>query len=149
MTSLFLRFIDHTQQCTTVGRTPLNEWSACHRDLYLTTHNTNTSGIRTHDPSRWAAADPHLRPRCHWYQRYGQVHSVIIMSWVECNIRGTVLCPVSSADANVTVWVGWKGQMKHSFVDSDSLCHSGFCHVTVWMCATVALVTGSKYLCVI
>jgi len=24
----------------TVGRTPLNEWPARHRDLYLTTHNT-------------------------------------------------------------------------------------------------------------
>jgi hypothetical protein len=26
---------------TTLGRTPLDEWSACHRDLYLTTHNTH------------------------------------------------------------------------------------------------------------
>ena len=26
---------------TTVGRTPLDEWSACRRDLYLTTHNTH------------------------------------------------------------------------------------------------------------
>jgi hypothetical protein len=37
----FLRFIDHTQRRTTVGRTPLNEWSARRRDLYLTTHNTH------------------------------------------------------------------------------------------------------------
>jgi hypothetical protein len=34
-------FLDHTQWCITVGRTPLDEWSACHRDLYLTTHNTH------------------------------------------------------------------------------------------------------------
>ena len=33
-------FLDHTQRHTTVGRTPLDEWSACHRDLYLTTHDT-------------------------------------------------------------------------------------------------------------
>jgi len=26
---------------TTLGRTPLDEWSARHRDLYLTTHNTH------------------------------------------------------------------------------------------------------------
>jgi hypothetical protein len=26
---------------TTLGRTPLDEWSASHRDLYLTTHNTD------------------------------------------------------------------------------------------------------------
>jgi len=41
MASSLLRFLDHTQRCTTVGRTPLDEWSACRRDLYLTTHNTH------------------------------------------------------------------------------------------------------------
>jgi hypothetical protein len=34
-------FLDHTQRRTTVGRTPLDEWSARCRDLYLTTHNTH------------------------------------------------------------------------------------------------------------
>jgi len=72
MASSFLRFLDHTQRRTTFGRTPLDEWSAPHRDLYLTTHNThnrqtsmNPGGIRTHDPSRRAAADLRLRPRGH------------------------------------------------------------------------------------
>ena len=41
VTSSFLRFLDHTQRRTTVGRTPLDEWSARRRDLYLTTHNTH------------------------------------------------------------------------------------------------------------
>jgi len=40
-TSSFMRFLDHTQRSTTVGRTLLNEWSARRRDLYLTTHNTH------------------------------------------------------------------------------------------------------------
>ena len=39
--SSFTRFLDHTQRRTTVGRTPLDEWSASRRDLYLTTHNTH------------------------------------------------------------------------------------------------------------
>ena len=39
--SSFLRFLDQTQRRTTVGRTPLDEWSARRRDLYLTKHNTN------------------------------------------------------------------------------------------------------------
>ena len=39
MASSFLRFLDHTKRRTTFGRTPLDEWSACRRDLYLTTHN--------------------------------------------------------------------------------------------------------------
>jgi len=40
MASSFLRFQDHTQRRITVGRTPLDEWSARRRDLYLITHNT-------------------------------------------------------------------------------------------------------------
>jgi len=42
MASSFLRLLDHTQRRTTVGRTPLDEWSARRRDLYLTTHNNHT-----------------------------------------------------------------------------------------------------------
>ena len=38
---IFVRFLDHTQRRSTVGRTPLDEWSARRRDLYLTTHNTH------------------------------------------------------------------------------------------------------------
>jgi len=41
MASSFLRFLDHTQRRNTVGRTPLDEWSARRKDLYLTTHNTH------------------------------------------------------------------------------------------------------------
>jgi len=73
MASSFLRVLDHTQLRTTVGRTPLDEWSARRRDLYLTKHNTHNKqismppgGIRTHDLSRRAAADLRLRPRGHW-----------------------------------------------------------------------------------
>jgi hypothetical protein len=73
MASSFLRFLDHTQRRTTVGRTPLDEWSTHRRDLYLTTRNTHNrhtamppGGIRTHDLSRRAAADLRLRARGHW-----------------------------------------------------------------------------------
>ena len=41
MTSSFLSFLDHTQRRITVGRTPLDKWSAHRRDLYLTTQNTH------------------------------------------------------------------------------------------------------------
>jgi len=58
----------HTHRKTTVGKSPLNEWSARPTGRYL--HNTQQtqqknihalSGIRTRDPSKPAAAD--LRPR--------------------------------------------------------------------------------------
>ena len=38
-------FLDYTQRRTTVGRTPLDEWSARRRDLYLTTHDTHNRQI--------------------------------------------------------------------------------------------------------
>ena len=40
-------FLDHTQRRSIVGRTPLEEWSARRRDLYLTTHDTNR-GFESH-----------------------------------------------------------------------------------------------------
>jgi hypothetical protein len=72
--SSFIRFLDHAQRYTTFGRTPLDEWSARGRDLYLTTRNTHIretsmprGGVRTHILSRRAAAaDLRLRPRGHW-----------------------------------------------------------------------------------
>jgi hypothetical protein len=57
---------------TTLDNTPLDEWSARCTDLYLTTHNTqqetdihDPAWIRPRNPSKRAAADPHLRPRGH------------------------------------------------------------------------------------
>ena len=38
-------FLDHTQRRSTVGRTPLDEWSARRRDLYLTIHDTHNRQI--------------------------------------------------------------------------------------------------------
>ena len=72
MVSSFMRFLDHTQRLTTVGRTPLDEWSSRRRDLYLTTqHSQQTNihapgGIRTHNVIRRAAADLRLIPRGPW-----------------------------------------------------------------------------------
>jgi hypothetical protein len=78
-------FLDHTQRRNTVGRIPLDEWSARRRDLYLTTHNTQQTnihapgGIRTHDLSRRAAADLRLRPRGHWDRQDATLHSLFCM----------------------------------------------------------------------
>ena len=47
MASTILTFLDHTQRRITVGRTPLDKWSARRRDLYLTTHNTHNRRIST------------------------------------------------------------------------------------------------------
>jgi len=66
-TSSFLRFLDHKQRRTTVGRTPVDEWLARRRDFCLITHNTQdwqTSmppGDSNHSHSRRAAADLRLK----------------------------------------------------------------------------------------
>ena len=61
--SSFTRFLDHTQRHTTIGRTPLGEWSAHRRDLYLTTHSTHnrqTSMSRVgFEPTISAGERPH------------------------------------------------------------------------------------------
>jgi len=56
-----------TLRHTTLGRTPLDEWSARRRDLYVTTHNNHDTictpnGIRIRNPNKQAAADPPLKP---------------------------------------------------------------------------------------
>jgi hypothetical protein len=76
MASSLTRFCDHTQRRAIVDRTPLDEWSALHRDLYTLQHTQQTNihalgGIRTHDRSRRAAVDLRRRPRGHWaFGRY-------------------------------------------------------------------------------
>jgi hypothetical protein len=67
MASRLLRFLDHSQRRS---KTPLDEWTVSHRDLYLTTHNATNihapGGNGTHNISRRAAAYRRFRPRCHW-----------------------------------------------------------------------------------
>ena len=67
----FLILLDHTQRRSTVGRTPLDEWSARRRDLYLTTHDTCTCS------SQSVLLLPHelqgailLANPTHWYLLY-------------------------------------------------------------------------------
>jgi hypothetical protein len=80
MASSFTRFLDHTQRRATVGRTPLDEWSARRRDLHLTRqnkHNRQTSmppvGFfllhivtiiqpweHSHSAPKWASKPKHL-----------------------------------------------------------------------------------------
>jgi hypothetical protein len=72
----------HSIRHTTLGRTPLDEWSACSRDLYLTTqtlYKTNIHAvgwIRTCISCKRAAADPNLTPRSHWDVRFYKWHYV-------------------------------------------------------------------------
>ena len=83
------RIHDHTQthHHTTLGRTTLDEWSARRRDLLPdnTQHSQETDfhapgGIRTHNPSKRAAAHPRLRLRDYW-ERPNWKFSILNSSW--------------------------------------------------------------------
>jgi len=74
--SSFTRFLDHTQRRTIVGRTPLDEWSAHRRYLYLTTHNTHNRqtsmpsvGFEPTISAGEQPQTPRLSPRGHWDRR--------------------------------------------------------------------------------
>jgi hypothetical protein len=57
---------DHTQTHTTVGRSPLEEWPARHKYLYLTTHTRQTSML----PAGFEPAIPvSERPQTHTLDR--------------------------------------------------------------------------------
>jgi hypothetical protein len=82
----FTSFLDHTQQHTAVGRTPVEEWSFRHRDLHLTTHNTHnrqaSMPLMGFESILSAGEWPDLCLRLcgHWDRRY----------WYEC--RNTHKC---------------------------------------------------------
>jgi hypothetical protein len=108
-------FLDHTPRRTTVGRTPLDEWSARRRDLYLTTRTLTTNihapgGIGTHDLSRRAAADLRLRPRGYWDRRL--VHLELQNGLGKLY---KIPCVSSKATFNYDLW-------------KTGLCSSGPCH---------------------
>ena len=76
MASSFLRFLDHTQRCTTFGRTPLDEWSDRRRDLYLTTHDTHNRQI--------SMSPVGFEPTISAGQRPAAAHPLL---WVSCVVR--------------------------------------------------------------
>jgi len=60
--SSFTRSLVHTQRRSVVGRTPLDEWSARRKDLYLTTHNAHNRQTSMTpvglEPTIWAGERP-------------------------------------------------------------------------------------------
>jgi hypothetical protein len=73
MASSSTRFLDHTQRRATVGRTPLDEWSARLRDRYLTTHTTDEHPCPPWDSNPRSQQASGLRPRGHWDR-----HAVVV-----------------------------------------------------------------------
>jgi len=99
--SSLTRFLDHTQRHTTVGRTPLHEWLARRRDLYLTTHNTHNRqtfmspvGFEPTVSALRAAADLRLRPRGQWGRRFN-ILGFFVAEILSSSLRIPARCSVT------------------------------------------------------
>ena len=85
----FLTFLDHTQRRSTVGRAPLDEWSALRLDLYLTTHDTHnwqtsmgseptiSAGKRPKSYDLILAATGIGRKTCYWSAYNATLHQAV------------------------------------------------------------------------
>jgi hypothetical protein len=94
--SSFTTFLDHTQRCNTVGRTPPRVIIIpTQRPLTDNTqHSQETDiraavGIRTLSPGKWAAGDPCPRPRYHYYRHKWKILDGINEAVLKVNARGT------------------------------------------------------------
>ena len=67
-----------TLKHTTLGRTPLDEGSDRHRDLYLTINNTHKRQPSMHPVGKPEAAAPSLRPRAHWDRQLNTTSRMIL-----------------------------------------------------------------------
>ena len=148
MESLFLMFLDHTRR-TTVGRTPLDEWSARSRDLYLTTHDTPTAEILGSITTggmdicllwvscvvrwrslRWADHSsrgvlPTVVRRCVWSRNIKNRRSIYIYDI--SSLR------VNPATDNLAILIFW--QLKKTFPRPEVLL--SITHYTYWFCEFV------------
>jgi hypothetical protein len=83
----------------TLGRTSLDEGSACRRDLYLTTHNTRETdlyvhgGVRTRHLNNRATEDPRLRPRGRW--------DMVVQTLMLSDFSGAEILPTQRKDVSV------------------------------------------------
>jgi hypothetical protein len=105
----------HSFRHTTLGRTPLGEWSVRRRDLCLTTHNAHkrnihaSGGIRTHNPSKRLAEGPRLTRSGHWDGLWSYVWPINLMKQKEyryvLSFKRSIKCPNNSS--SIITYLQW------------------------------------------
>ena len=119
---IFTRFLDHTQRRTTVGRTPLDEWSVRRRDLYLPLPDNTQQSQQTniHAPRRaedfyWRLKIRRLRPGLNprtWVPKASTLPLDHQNHWVEIKLNFT-LCMTRSINTGTFIaqldnrWKQW------------------------------------------
>jgi len=99
MASAYTKFLDHTQRRTTVGRTPLDEWSDRRRDLYLTTHNTHNRQTSMSPVGFEHTVSVDERPQTYALDRAPTGTGTNIISWQQfkCNVK----------ESHIHMWLDW------------------------------------------
>jgi len=76
---------------TTLGRTPLDEWSARRRDVYLTTHNTSNRQTSMPPAGFEPAVSASKRPQTHALVRVATGTGLSGIQWPQNTVRNSVL----------------------------------------------------------
>ena len=131
----FTMFLDHTQRRTTVGRTPLDEWSAYRRppllpdNTTLATDSRTPCGTRTGNASKRATADPRLRPRSrrdgHVKQKHSAKHNFFF------NVKLHVSVQISTVIRLTHKSLRGSWQLQHVWSQSFAML---YCTVKLWNC---------------
>ena len=143
---LHCRGFEITFMHATLVWTPLDEWSARHRDLYLTTQTPTDihapGESLTYYSSKRVATDPGLRPRGHWHRyntRVGSQCQCYIAKFLVKVVDKLVIYPFDSNHSCITSNKSMiiKNYTKYYFYMSDSTrilqsLGNALCWVTHW-----------------
>ena len=100
----FLMFLDHTQRRNTVGRTPLDEWSARRRDLYLATHDTHNRQTSMPPVGFEPTTSAGERPKTYTLDRAATGTGLVIYTAI-ANLHLLVLCNTSKWKFAIAVYI--------------------------------------------
>ena len=141
--SSFTRFLDHTRRHTTFGRTPLDEWSARRRHLYLTTQHSRQTSMPQVGIERTISAGE--RP-----QTYALAHSatgtgaflLVYTNWIIWNLQFSVWFLEAQAKVRAAVFghiqTNESASIDHALRVDTSRYVDRFVHCNLWvgLCAS-------------
>ena len=139
MASSFLRFLDHIRH-TTVGRKPLDEWSARRRDLYLTTtlHWAMTSSfLRFLDHIRHTTVGK--TPLDEWSVRCRDLYLTTVLQWTRVSSYFRFLDHIRHTTVGRTPLDEWSARRRDLYVRTQkksqrqtSMLPLGFSFICFW-----------------
>ena len=124
--SSFTSFLDHTQRRTTFSRTPLDEWSARRKDLYLTTHNTHNRQTSMPPVGFEPTISAGERPQTYALEKVGVVRNTICKTHpITRRAYEILIC-----QDTITVWISTATRRQYNSAQQCLLVYAIECHST-------------------